>query len=32
MFTYTRSHNATKPSIAAKVANPSTISPSINIA
>ena len=32
MFTYTRSHNATKPSIAAKVANPSTIIPSINIA
>jgi hypothetical protein len=32
MFTYTRSHNATKPSIAAKAASPSTIIPSINIA
>ena len=32
MFTYTRSHNATKPSIAAKVASPRTIIPSVNIA
>jgi hypothetical protein len=30
--TYTRSHNATKPSIAANAANPSPIIPSINIA